>query len=281
LDENLVEAYVGLGICNWYLAHFGGVPPAPFWIASRNALEKAITLDSNNAQAYSELAVIFHNWEWDSTAARKALEKALLLEPNNYEVLNDHLHFNLSLKKFHIAESLLDKLVSLEPNNNRLPYYLIIYLRQGKYQKASQTLNKINLTDLSGWLDLLCVGHYYLSIGELENATIYFEEAIIGADIESLPYLGYAYAKLGKVEKANSILDQLMENAKIRYISPFYFAIVYMGLENFEASINYLTKAHEEKDFRLHTIGSFVEESIFEPLKSNQEYQKIMSNLWN
>jgi TolB-like protein len=27
LDEDLSDAYVGLGACNWYLAHFGGVPP--------------------------------------------------------------------------------------------------------------------------------------------------------------------------------------------------------------------------------------------------------------
>ena len=30
LDENLADAYVGLGRCNWYLAHFGGVPPRAF-----------------------------------------------------------------------------------------------------------------------------------------------------------------------------------------------------------------------------------------------------------
>ena len=90
-----MKVYVGLGQCNWYLALFSGVPPTPFWIASRNALESAITLDSNNAEAYGELAVVLHNWEWDSTSTRKAFDKAFYLEPNNWSVWNHYFNFNL------------------------------------------------------------------------------------------------------------------------------------------------------------------------------------------
>ncbi len=282
LDENLADAYVGLGRCNWYLAHFGGVPPGPFWIACRNALETAITLDSNNAEAFGELGVVLHNWDWDSTAARQAFEKALYLEPNNSTVLGlNFANFNMVIKKFHITESLTDKMVWLNPNNRHLHYYLLLYALQGKSRKASQTLNKINETELYNWVQFWIIGSYYLFTGDLQNAALYYEKSIDGANIEGLPLLAYAYAKSGEREKARSILDQLNEMAKTRYISPFYFAIVYMGLDDFDTSIKYLKKALEERDFRLHWIGLYVSERIYEPLKSNPEYQEIISNLWN
>jgi TolB-like protein len=281
LDEDLSDAYVRLGACNWYLAHFGGVPPGPFWIACRNALETAINLDSNNADAYGELGVVLHNWDWDSTAARQAFEKALYLEPNNSTVLGHFANFNMVIKKFHITESLTDKMVWLNPNNRHLHYYLLLYALQGKSRKTSQTLNKINETVLNNWVHFWIIGCYYLFKGDLQNAALYYEKSNDGADIESLPELAYTYAKSGELEKARSILDQLNEMAKFRYISPFYFAIVYMGFDDFEKSIYYLKKAHEERDFRLHWIGSYVSERIFEPLQSNPEYQEIISNLWN
>jgi TolB-like protein/Tfp pilus assembly protein PilF len=281
LDGDLAEAYVGLGSCNWYLAHFGGVSPGPFWIASRNALETAITLDSNNAEAYGELGVILHNWDWDSAAARKAFEKALYLEPNNFRVLVHFGVFNFLMKKFHLAESVFDKLVWLEPNNRQLPYYLLLYIIQGNFHKASQTLNKIDTNELNNWVDFWIMADYYFFVGDLQIAAVYYEKSIDGADIESLPQLAYTYAKLGELDKAKTILNQLKEVAKFRYISPFHFAIVYMGLDDHKKAIHYLKKAHEEKDFRLHWIGIYIHESIFEPLQSNPEYQEIISNLWN
>ncbi len=212
---------------------------------------------------------------------RKAFEKALYLEPNNSTVLGHFANFNMVIKKFHITESLTDKMVWLNPNNRHLHYYLLLYALQGKSQKASQTLNKINETELYNWVQFWIIGSYYLFTGDLQNAALYYEKSIDGANIEGLPLLAYAYAKSGELEKARSILDQLNEMAKIRYISPFYFAIVYMGLDDFDNSINYLKKAHEEKDFRLHWIGLYVSERIFEPLQSDPEYQEIISNLWN
>jgi len=184
-------------------------------------------------------------------------------------------------KKFHITESLTDKMVWLNPKNRHLHYYLLLYALQGKAQKASQTLNKINETELSNWVNFWIIGSYYLFTEDLQNAALYYEKSIDGADIESLPELAYAYAKSGELGKAMSILDQLKEMAKFRYISPFYFAIVYMGLDDFEKSIDYLKKAHDERDFRLHWIGTYIPERIFEPLQSNPEYQEIVSTLWN
>ena len=280
LDENLAEAYIGLGHVNWYLAHFSGTPPAPFWIASKNYLEKALRLDPTNADAWSHLGVVQHNWDWDSISSYQSNKKAYSLEPNNPTVIRNYGWFNMVTSNNKFAEILYERLFKIEPDSYANFYQLIFLLRQGKINEASK-LNDRLVEKRVGWGDFQLVGFYYLELGQLEEAAVNFEKSSQGMELEAKPFLAYTLAKMGEKDKAIAILDQLKETAKIRYMSPYHFAVIYSGLGDYDMALNFLKQAYVERDFRLHWMESYHPKEIFEPLRANNEFQNIVSNLWN
>ena len=87
LDPNYARAYAGLA----YVYHLGGAGgPRMEGIVWRDeqekakqAVKKALELDSNLAEAYAVRGAINVGYEWDFVAAEKDLTTALQLEPNN------------------------------------------------------------------------------------------------------------------------------------------------------------------------------------------------------
>ncbi len=62
---------------------------------------------------------------------------------------------------------------------------------------------------------------------------------------------GYIQAIAGNQEGTQEILKALLEISEKEYISPFYIAIIYIGLDNNQKAIDYLENALEIKEHRL------------------------------
>jgi serine/threonine-protein kinase len=66
--------------------------------------------------------------------------------------------------------------------------------------------------------------------------------------------LGRALAMSGRRAQAEKILRQLDDMAKQRYVSPFDFAILHMGLDHKDAAFKWLAKAAEDRAFDLLSL---------------------------
>jgi tetratricopeptide (TPR) repeat protein len=53
-------------------------------------------------------------------------------------------------------------------------------------------------------------------------------------------------ARSGKREAAVEILQQLLDKAKNKYVSPYDFAVIYAGLNDNDRAMEWLNKAFEE-----------------------------------
>ena len=62
-----------------------------------------------------------------------------------------------------------------------------------------------------------------------------------------LAALGHVYASSGNTAEAQKILDTLFVENKQEPVSPFFFALVYAGLNDKENALKWLEKAYEEK----------------------------------
>jgi len=69
-------------------------------------------------------------------------------------------------------------------------------------------------------------------------------------DEDPLPpaLLGRLLAKTGRREQALNMLDRLRHAATTRYVSPYNFAIVYLGLGQKEDAIRFLEQIYEARD---------------------------------
>ena len=53
---------------------------------------------------------------------------------------------------------------------------------------------------------------------------------------------------MGNEAEARKILAELVETAKEKHVSPYYFAVVHLGLNEREKALDYLRKAVAEHD---------------------------------
>ena len=58
----------------------------------------------------------------------------------------------------------------------------------------------------------------------------------------------------GRKEEARKILDELKEAAKQRYVQPFAFALIYIGLDDKDQAFEWLNKTFEENPYRMAFI---------------------------
>ena len=85
-------------------------------------------------------------------------------------------------------------------------------------------------------------GNYDLAIPELRKAV----ELSHGTPLMKSA-LANAYARSGNRAEAEKLLADLFAESKRQYVSPYYFAVVYVGLGNTEESVSWLEKAFADR----------------------------------
>jgi tetratricopeptide (TPR) repeat protein len=90
------------------------------------------------------------------------------------------------------------------------------------------------------------------------------------------PMLAYTYAAAGKREQAMRILEEQKELAKQRYISPFNFAVIYLGLGDTGRAFEYLEKAYEEHP---QTMVHLKSQPMFDSLRSDSRYTELLRKM--
>ena len=88
--------------------------------------------------------------------------------------------------------------------------------------------------------------------------------------------LGYVYAVLGEREEAMKILDEVQERASHEYVSPFYVAVLYLGLEEFDNCMDYIQKSIEDKSAEMETI---LNDPMFEKIRSDSRLDLILGKV--
>ena len=82
-DSDFAEAYVGLAGAYIFEGGWGMEPATVVLPRAEMAVQKAIALDSENAEAHAALGLIAMNYEWDWLKAEREYKLALRLNPND------------------------------------------------------------------------------------------------------------------------------------------------------------------------------------------------------
>jgi tetratricopeptide (TPR) repeat protein len=85
--------------------------------------------------------------------------------------------------------------------------------------------------------------------------------------------LAQTLATAGRKQEAIQILDDLARLANQRYIAPYFFAGIHIGLEEFERAVEYLEKAYEE---RSHWLIYLHIDPGMDVLRSNARFQDLL-----
>jgi serine/threonine-protein kinase len=213
--------------------------------------QKAIRLDPTLADGYIAMGMARMNFDWDWAGAEKDLKKALELNPNSALALDTYTNFLAIQGRFDEAVMLQKRALELDPLSAGLWHDLgWIYFESGQFNRAIPHLRKALELDRNLHMSRHELGLSYLWTGKTAEALA--EHQILAQLAPNLPWvqgaLGYFYALTGRHADAKNVLTGLDQLARKRYVPCWARAIVYLGLGQKSAALDWLEKAVEEHD---------------------------------
>jgi TolB-like protein/Tfp pilus assembly protein PilF len=253
LDPGYAAAYSGLADCYSSLGFsfdVGSQRPADVQPKAKAAAMKALQLDDSLADAYTSLAYVKLNFDWDWPGAELEFKRSLQLNPGYAN--GHHWHAHLLLSSGRLGEALAESKRALEldvlsPIMNVHLGWHYLYARQ--YDRALDQLTKTLELDpnygLAHWYRGLAYqqkGMYTEALRELAKARNLLKHSpIVEADI------GHLHAVSGSKTEAESVIAWLKKESARRYVNPFAIALIYVGLGRYDQGFEWLDTAFCER----------------------------------
>jgi serine/threonine-protein kinase len=276
-DPNFALAYVGIADC-YGLSSGWLMPPTEAYPKIEKAARKALQIDDTLADAWAELGAVKLFYDHDWAGAERDFKHALELNPDSY-IAHEYYSFYLyALGR--TDESVATLKQGLQSDPLSLPFNTNLgyaYYYAHRYDDAIESARNTLEIDPNSFYARLLLGNAYQLKGQYDAAIAEYRKL---RDQDEGPwaiaYLGNVYAVSGRKDEAQKALAQLQDLAKRRYVSPFFFALVYTGLGDQNQALAYLDKAYEEHNDYLAYLKV---EPLFDPLRSDPRFQELIRKI--
>jgi tetratricopeptide (TPR) repeat protein len=249
-DPDYALAYTGLADSYAIIAFYSNMPPKPAFEEAKRATDKALEIDDSLAEAHASLAFVNEYYEWDWVGAGKEYKQAIELNPNYATVHQWYGMYFMKLGQFERARRELKRALRLDPRSLiinadlGLPFY---FKRQ--YDEAIEQYRRVLEIDPDFIWARYFLGWAYERSGKFSEAVAEFEKAkLIDERPEVSAMIAHTYALSGKKSRAVSTLNNLLEQSKYNYISPYYIALIHAGLDDKEQAFAWLEKGYSDRN---------------------------------
>jgi TolB-like protein/Flp pilus assembly protein TadD len=249
-DPDYAMAYAGLGDSYAIIPFYSNIPPKPAFGEAKKATDKALELDDTLAEAHATLAYIKEYYEWDWIGAGEEYKKAINLNPNYATARQWYGMYFMKLGQFERARRELRQALRFDPHSLiinsdlGLPFYF-----KGECDEAIEVYRRVLDIDRDFIWARFFLGWTYERCGKFPEAIAEFQAA---KSIDNRPevsaMIAHTYAVSGKSNEAISMLNTLKQQSKNHYISPYYLALICVGLGNKEEALAWLEKAYSDRN---------------------------------
>ena len=242
------------------------------------AAERAIELDESLAEAWTVLAHVKEKG-LDLQGAKEAYRRSFELDSNQPLAHSNYAAFSSALSEHEraIEEVMLAR--ALDPLSfitNSMPFFCLYYAR--RYDEAIRDWEKALELELV-FPSAGCFGGLsYVQTNRYAEAIEIFRQAVENSNrsIVTLAALGHAFAVSGNKPEAEKLLNELIDLSKVRYVSPYSIALVYVGLDEKDKAIASLVAAYEETNMEIVFLNV---EPRFDPLRGDPRFQDIIRRI--
>jgi serine/threonine-protein kinase len=277
-DPNYALAYVGLADSYLLLPNYGGMPTIEAVPPARAAVTKALELDNSLAEAHASLGLL-DTIDLHLERAIEDLERAVQLKPN-YATGHHWLALaHVSLGHFDQAIAEGKRAVELDPLSIIINTDLAwIYMSAHRIDEAEAQARKALEIDPHFFL-----AHYYLggvrqSRGQLAEAISEYQQAFdLNGDFYSLAALGQAYARAGKKAEAQKVLARMTEEAKTHHVTPYAWAVLYLGLGERNRVLDELENAYQQND--TNYLFLLKVDPLFNDLRGDPRFETLVQKV--
>jgi tetratricopeptide (TPR) repeat protein len=257
-DPNCALAYAGLAGAYTNLGYVSTQPPKEIYPIARQAAVRALQLDDTIASAQLALAHIKMMFDWDWEGAEEEYKSLLEVNPG-YANAHSSYAFCLAIMGRHDEAIKEIKIaVALDPLSLIINRTLgQIYFLAHKYDKGIEALKNTLEMDPSFDRTHSFLGIAYVGKGMYDDALAEFEkenELMQRWHPINDVWIGITCSLMGKKERGEKILRELIKRSKDVYIPPVFLAELCLALGHREEFSKWLNKAYEERDSLLPSL---------------------------
>lgn len=251
LDKNFAQAYSALSGCYVYLAAFGQLQSSIAFPKAKVFALKALELDDSLPDSHLSLAMVnFFDWKWDD--AYKSFIKTLDLNPNSATAHQYFSYYMIAIENFKKAVAESEKALEIDPLSIPINASLAdTYFHCGMLDQAKEQYLKTLELDPSFRAAINGLGWTHYHLGEIDEAIEKFKlsQKLVGDPMMANAALGFIYARIGQLEELQKSLEQLKkrEQSETNVSFSFDYAIINLGLKDYDKVFEYLNKSFDAK----------------------------------
>lgn len=273
--------YSALANCYVFLGSTGQYLPDESYKKAKEYASKALQLDNNFLDSNISMAFVKLFYDWDFNEAFQYLQKAYFL---NSEVSSVHHALGIYYSIIGNYQKAIDELktaLQMDPLSLTIRISLAdVYTYIEDYNTALSYLDNVIEYNPNFRTALWNKGTIYLLTEKYPEALELFlnTKEKIKDSFRGITPIGLAYALMGNYEKVNEILEQLQkrerEEKSISLIMDF--AVINLGLKNFDKVFVYLNKAYEK---RIGSILTIFHHPLWKPIRTDARYYDLMQKI--
>jgi serine/threonine protein kinase/Flp pilus assembly protein TadD len=260
----LARTNIGQAAAAWVLVPVGTA-------RARDALQHAISIDPNLAEAHRELAHIYMAFDWNWPQAEAEYAQALKLDPGNADTLIDMAEMKAyRFGRFDEAIALRRQAFLRDPLDtyslSNLAYWLLYAGRleesAAAYRKLIQLNPSYGSSGLNFGLALLLLGRYPEALAAMQN------EPDEGYRLGALPI---AYWAMGRRAESEETLRQLKQ--KYAAVDAYNIAAVHAWRGEADAAFEWLDRAYRQHDAGMSELRI---DPLLQHLRGDARYRALL-----
>ena len=279
-DPNYALAYAGLADAFTVMAVNRQMSPATALPRATAAVQRALELDPNLAQAHATLGLLKSQCSWDWRGAEQEFRRAIELQPNYAEAHHWAGLNYMMVGQYAAAEAELRQAQVLDPLSLMITEGLAEnFLYSRRYDDAIAT--SLKMPDRGSGIGWVVLAHAYIFKGMYEESMKIVPAIVDPKDPNRLLLQAEARVLSGDRARGLKILEELERNQRSSttgntYVAPADLGMSFAVIGEKERAFAWLEKAYQQHDPALAQLK--VDPSV-DNLRSDPRYPALLKKL--
>jgi TolB-like protein len=273
LDPSYALAWAGLSRARNWQANIGLIPAEEGHRLAREAVERALALNPNLAEAHAQMGRIKQQLDFDWVGANTSIQRAIALEPGSPEFVRLAAFSATILGRLDEALPLHRRAVDLDPlNADSWEQLAETEFFMGQLDKAAADLKKALELSPDVWPAPSLLSQIYVMQGRPQDALPEIE--LVRPDPIRAFLYSIAYYALGREKESDAALSELI--AKYHAGGAYQIAEVYAFRNQPDEAFEWLDRAYAQRDSGL--IGTKMD-PLLKSLHSDPRFAAFLKKL--
>ena len=245
-------AHAGLASAYAIQAYLRGMDRKQVLDEARAAVDRALALDPDLAEAHAAQGMVRFYFEWDWAGAEAALTRAVELDPGSSASHEEYGNFLMAMVRLDEALAASRRAADLDPLSVGPVHDIAInYMARRDWEQAEAHFRQaiaINPNWTWGYIKLARTlaeqGKCEEALAQAENG---FGRIADGVAPTSRGWLGYTWALCGETERAREQITWLEDLSRTQYVDPTPWATILAALGETDEALDWYEKAFEER----------------------------------